>query len=56
MFNINDWIYYRPKKGTKKIKCRVIGVAYDLVNFKYILETKDEGVIENVSVTQLSDR
>lgn len=56
MFNINDWIYYRPKKGTKKIKCRVIGVTYDLVNFKYILETKDERVIENASVTQLSDR
>ena len=57
MFFINDWIYYRPKKGTKKIKCRVIGVTYDLTNFKYILEMKnDERVIENVSVTQLSDR
>ncbi|MFQ9297887.1 MAG: hypothetical protein ACLR4X_05605 [Clostridia bacterium] len=56
MFNINDWIYYRPEKGAKKIKCRVMGVTYDLTNFKYILETKDERVIENVSVTQLSDR
>jgi hypothetical protein len=56
MFNINDWIYYRPKKGKRKEKVKVIGVTYDLTNFKYILETKDERVIENVSVTQLSDR
>ena len=54
MFNINDWIYYRPKKGTKKIKARVIGVVYDLVNFRYILETKDEKIIENVSIIHLS--
>lgn len=57
MFNINDWIYYRPKKGKRKEKAKVIGVTYDLTNFKYILEMKnDERVIENVSVTQLSDR
>lgn len=56
MFNINDWIYYRPEKGKRKEKAKVIGVTYDLVNFKYILETKDERVIENVSITQLSDR
>ena len=54
MFNINDWIYYRPKKGTKKIKCKVIGVIYDLTNFRYILETKDEKIIENVSIINLS--
>ena len=53
MFNINDWIYYRPGKG-KKIKCKVIGVIYDLTNFRYILETKDERVIENVSIIDLS--
>ena len=54
MFNINDWIYYRPEKGTKKIKCKVIGVIYDLTNFRYILETKDEKIIENVSIIHLS--
>ena len=54
MFNINDWIYYRPKKGTKKIKAKVIGVTYDSTNFRYILETNDERVIENVSIINLS--
>jgi hypothetical protein len=56
MFNINDWIYYRPKKGTKKIKCRVIGVIYDLTNYRFILETNDEEVLENVSITQMYSR
>ena len=57
MFKINDWIYYRPEKGKRKEKAKVIGVTYDLTNFKYILEMKnDERVIENVSITQLSDR
>lgn len=56
MFNINDWIYYRPEKGTKKIKCRVVGVTYDLTNYRYILESKDERVFENVSITRLSCR
>ena len=56
MFNINDWIYYRPEKGAKKIKCRVIGVIFDGINFKYIVEKKNEEVLENVSITKLSDR
>ncbi|MFR2570130.1 MAG: hypothetical protein ACLS90_00190 [Clostridia bacterium] len=56
MFFIGDNCYYKPKKGTKKIKCRVIGVIYDLTNYRFILETNDERVIENVSITKLSDR
>ena len=54
MFNINDWIYYRPKKGTKKIKAKVTGVEFDGTNYRYILETKDEKIIENVSIIHLS--
>lgn len=56
MFFINDWCYYK-EKGKRKEKAKVIGVIYSDKNFKYILEMKnDERVIENVSVTQLSDR
>lgn len=56
MFFIGDNCYYK-EKGKRKERCRVIGVIYDLTNFKYILEMKnDERVVENVSVTQLSDR
>ena len=55
MFNINGWIYYRPVKGKRKEKARVIGVTYSDKNFKYILEMKnDERVIENVSIIHLS--
>ena len=54
MFNINDWVYYRQKKGTKKIKAKIVGVTYDSTNFRYILETKDEKIIENVSIINLS--
>ena len=54
MFNINDWIYYRPGKGKRKVKARVIGVTYDSTNFRYILETKDEKIIEGVSIINLS--
>ena len=54
MFNINDWIYYRPKKGTKKIKAKVTGVEFDGTNYRYIIKTKDEKVIENVSIIHLS--
>mgnify|MGYP006886785371 FL=1 len=56
MFNINDIIYYKPEKGSKKIKCKVIGVTYDLTNFSYILESKDEKIYENVSITRMSNR
>lgn len=56
MFFIGDSCYYKAGKGTKKIKCRVIGVIYDLTNYRFILETNDERVIENVSITKLSDR
>ena len=55
MFFIGDNCFYK-EKGKRKEKAKVIGVTYDLTNFKYILETNDERVIENVSVTQLSDR
>lgn len=54
MFNINDWIYYRPGKGKRKERCKIIGVTYDLVNFRYILETKYEKIIEGVSIIDLS--
>lgn len=57
MYFINDWCYYKPGKGIKKERCKIVGVTYSDKNFKYILEMKnDERVIENVSVTQLSDR
>jgi len=56
MFNINDIVYYKMNKGEKKQKVKIIGVEYDLTNFKYIIEMKDEKVIENVSITKLSYR
>ena len=57
MFKINDWIYYRPEKGKRKERCKIIGVTYSDKNFSYILELKrNERIIENVSITQLSDR
>lgn len=57
MFFIGDSCYYKEGKGKRKERCKVIGVTYLDKNFKYILEMKnDERVIENVSVTQLSDR
>lgn len=56
MFFINDWCYYK-EKGKRKERCKIVGVTYDLTNFKYTLELKsNERIIENVSVTQLSDR
>lgn len=55
MFFIGDSCYYK-EKGKRKERCKIVGVIYDLINFKYILETKDERVIENVSITKLSDR
>ena len=57
MFFIGDSCYYKAGKGKRKVKAKVVGVTYSDKNFKYILEMKnDERVIENVSVTQLSDR
>lgn len=56
MFFIGDSCYYK-EKGKRKVKAKVVGVTYSDKNFKYILEMKnDERVIENVSITQLSDR
>lgn len=56
MFFIGDNCYYK-EKGKRKERCKVIGVTYLDKNFKYILVMKnDERVIENVSITQLSDR
>ena len=55
MFFIGDSCYYRPGKGKRKVKARVIGVTYSDKNFKYILEMKnDERVIEGVSIIHLS--
>ena len=55
MFFIGDSCYYRPEKGKRKAKAKVIGVTYSDKNFKYILEMKnDERVIENVSIIDLS--
>ena len=54
MFFIGDSCYYRPGKGKRKVKAKVIGVTYDSTNFRYILETKDEKIIENVSIIELS--
>lgn len=57
MFFIGDSCYYKAGKGKRKERCKIVGVIYSDKNFKYILEMKnDERVIENVSVTQLSDR
>lgn len=55
MFFIGDSCYYK-EKGKRKVKAKVIGVIYDLTNYRFILETNDERVIENVSITKLSDR
>ena len=56
MFFIGDSCYYK-EKGKRKVKAKVIGITYDLTNFKYILEMKnDERVIENVSITQMYSR
>lgn len=56
MFFIGDSCYYKAGKGKRKVKAKVIGVIYDLTNYRFILETNDERVIENVSITKLSDR
>ena len=54
MFFIGDSCYYKAGKGKRKVKAKVIGVTYDSTNFRYILETKDEKIIENVSIIDLS--
>ena len=55
MFFIGDNCYYKPGRGIKKERCRIVGVTYSDKNFKYILEMKnDERVIENVSIINLS--
>ena len=55
MFFIGDNCYYKRGKGTKKERCKIIGVTYVDKNFRYILEMKkDERVIENVSIIYLS--
>ena len=55
MFFIGDSCYYKPGRGIKKERCRIVGVTYSDKNFKYILEMKnDERVIENVSIIHLS--
>ena len=46
--------YYKAGKGKRKERCKVIGVTYIDKNWRYILETKDERVIENVSIIHLS--
>lgn len=57
MFFINDWCYYKPGKGIKKERAKVIGVTYVDKSYKYILELKsNEKVIENVSITKMSNR
>lgn len=53
MFFIGDNCYYK-EKGKRKEKCKVIGVTYSDKNYKYILETKDEKIIEGVSIINLS--
>lgn len=56
MFFIGDSCYYK-EKGKRKVKAKVIGVTYSDKNFSYILELKrNERIIENVSITKLSDR
>ena len=54
MFFIGDSCYYKAGKGKRKVKARVIGVTYIDKNWRYILETKDEKIIENVSIINLS--
>ena len=54
MFFIGDSAYYKAGKGKRKEKVKVIGVTYIDKNWRYILETKDERVIENVSIIHLS--
>ena len=57
MFFIGDNCYYKEGKGIKKEKAKVIGVIYSDKSYKYILELKsNERIIENVSITKLSDR
>lgn len=55
MYFINDWCYIKNNKGRKE-KCKVVGVIYDGTNFKYIVEKKNEEVLENVSITQMYSR
>ena len=54
MFFIGDSCYYKRGKGKRKEKVKVIGVTYIDKNFRYILETKDEKIIEGVSIINLS--
>ena len=54
MFFIGDSCYYKAGKGKRKERCKVIGVTYIDKNWRYILETKDERVIEDVSIIHLS--
>ena len=55
MFFIGDICFYKPGKGIKKEKAKVIGVTYVDKNYRYILELKsNECIIENVSITKLS--
>ena len=53
MFFIGDSCYYK-EKGKRKEKVKVIGVTYVDKNFRYILETKEEKIIEGVSIIHLS--
>lgn len=55
MFFINDWCYIKNNKGRKE-KAKVIGVNFDGTNFKFIVEKKNEEVLENVSITQMYSR
>ena len=55
MFFIGDSCYYRPGKGKRKEKVKIIGVTYIDKNYRFIVEMKnDERVIENVSIIHLS--
>lgn len=54
MFFIGDSCYYKAGKGKRKERCKIIGVTYTDKNFRYILETKDEKIIEGVSIIHLS--
>lgn len=53
MFMINDKLFYK-QKGKKKERCRVIGCEYYNKMFKYIIELKDERVVEGVTLCELS--
>lgn len=53
MFMINDRLFYK-QKGKRKEKCRVIGCEYYDKMIKYIVELKDERVIEGVTFYELS--